>query len=212
MPVGLGGSPPSARAHSRERTSRVWSVLPIGAGSCRGRSVSRVALAPSRERRGATCERRALDGDLCAATGCPARGGRPGQMTQARSPGSVTGLCHRPAGAGELTGVRRRARRAPARQGPAGRRATVCGCPALFRSGPWWRSAASQAFPGWPGAGAFDPARRAGWLARRRCALEAVEKVVTAHGVRHMGSGTWGQAHGVRQCPAPLDVRHRGFT
>jgi integrase len=92
-------------------------------------------------------------------------------MTQARSPGSVTGLCHRPAGAGELTGVRRRARRAPARQGAAGRRPTVCGCPALFRSGPWWRSAAGHAFPGWPGAGAFHPARRAGWLARRRCAL-----------------------------------------
>ena len=57
-------------------------------GSCRGRSVSRVALAPSRQRRALG---RALDDDLCAATGCPARGGRPGQSTTAAGHrGSVT--------------------------------------------------------------------------------------------------------------------------
>ena len=50
-----------------------------------------------------------------------------------RYAGAVTGLryglCHRPAGAGQLTGVRRRARRASARQGAAGRRPTVRGWP-----------------------------------------------------------------------------------
>jgi hypothetical protein len=47
--------------------------------SCRGRSVSRWS---------ARSEARMydLDGDLCAATGCQARGGRPGQITRARSP------------------------------------------------------------------------------------------------------------------------------
>src|SRR6266704_3139164 len=48
------------------------------------RAYSRVALAPSRERRTLG---RALDGDLCAATGCPARGGRPEPLLQVRSPG-----------------------------------------------------------------------------------------------------------------------------
>ena len=57
-----------------------------------------------------------------------------------RYAGAVTGerygLSHWPAGAGQLTGVRRRARRASARQGAAGRRPTVHGCPSLTRSGP----------------------------------------------------------------------------
>ena len=43
--------------------------------------------------------------------------------------GQRYGLSHRPAGAGHLTGVRRRARRASARQGAAGRRPTVGGLP-----------------------------------------------------------------------------------
>ena len=54
--------------------------------------------------------------------------------------GQRYGLRHRPAGAGQLTGVRRRARRASARQGAAGRRPTVCGWPTAPRSGRWWRS------------------------------------------------------------------------
>jgi hypothetical protein len=98
-------------------------VLPIGVGSCQGRSQSRVTLAPSSVTAGgrtsrvwsvlligaevlpwkisvkggacaiasATRPRRALDGDLCAARGCPARGGRPGQITQARSSGQRYG-------------------------------------------------------------------------------------------------------------------------
>jgi len=42
----------------------------------------------------------------------------------------------RPAGAGQLTGVRRRARRASARQGAAGRRPTVPAWPTALRSWP----------------------------------------------------------------------------
>jgi hypothetical protein len=57
---------------------------------------------------------------------------------QGRSLAQRYGLCHRPAGAGQLTGVRHRARRASARQGAAGRRPTVRGRPSLTRSGPWW--------------------------------------------------------------------------
>jgi hypothetical protein len=57
------------------------------------------------------------------------RGGRPGLLSQARSSGRRYGLNHRPAGAGQLTGARRSARRASARQGAAGRRHTVCGWP-----------------------------------------------------------------------------------
>ena len=56
-----------------------------------------------------------------------------------RSAGSVTGnrygLRHRPADAGQLTGVRRRARRASARQGAAGRRPTVSGLPTALPLG-----------------------------------------------------------------------------
>jgi hypothetical protein len=100
-------------------------VLPIGAGSCRGRSVSRVALAPSRERRAFG---RALDGDLCAARGCPAW-----RTAWPDLAGAVIGaalrLRHWAADAGQLTGARRRARRASARRGAAGRRPTVDGWP-----------------------------------------------------------------------------------
>ena len=109
------------------------------------------------------------------------RGGRPGQITQARSPGQRYGLSHRPAGAGQLTGVRRRARRASARQGAAGRRPTVRGWPtaplllAMVAFGlPVTHSPDDYALA------AADPAQRAGRLARRRRALEAVEKVVTS--------------------------------
>ena len=67
-----------------------------------------------------------------------------------RYAGAVTGerygLRHRPAGAGQLTGVRRRARRASARQGAAGRRPTVRGCPPLLRSGHGGARSASHAF------------------------------------------------------------------
>ena len=123
-----------------------------------------------------------LDGDLCAATGCPARGGRPGQITQARSPGSVTALRHRPAGAGQLTGVRRRARRASARRGAAGRRPTVRRLgPPLPLLWPWWRSVRQSRILPDGSRAVLRPIRPGGpdRLARRRCALEAVEKVVT---------------------------------
>ncbi len=150
-------------------------VLLIGAGACRGRSQSGVALAPSEGR----ALGRALDGDLCSARECPARGGRPGQFSRARSPWvRCCGNCLA-AGAGVLTWWRRRAQRAPARQGAA------CRPPRSRRGAP--RSS--------PGSGKFPSARapftvvsrsrprtRSGpdSLARRRCALEAVEKVVTA--------------------------------
>jgi hypothetical protein len=49
-------------------------------------------------------EARALDGDLCAATECPARGGRPGQVLQARSPAARWSGYRLPAGAGLPTG------------------------------------------------------------------------------------------------------------
>src|SRR5579859_6025320 len=56
-----------------------------------------------------------------------------------RYAGAVTGqregLSHRPAGAGQLTGVRRRARRASARQGAAGRRPHS---PRLLTALPLW--------------------------------------------------------------------------
>ncbi len=48
---------------------RCCPVLPIGAGSCRGRSVSGWSAR-------SVARTYDLDGDLCAATGCPARGGR----------------------------------------------------------------------------------------------------------------------------------------
>jgi hypothetical protein len=54
---------------------------------------------------------------------------------QAPPPGRRYGLSHRLAGAGELTGVRRRVRRASARQGAAGRRPTVGGLPTAL---PLW--------------------------------------------------------------------------
>ena len=111
----------------------------------------------------------------------------PGARRTARSDyaGAVTGqrygLRHRPAGAGQLTGVRRRARRASARQGAAGRRPTVRGWPTAPPLWPWWRSVCqSRILPDDFALAAPDPARRAGRLARRRRALEAVEKVVTA--------------------------------
>ena len=48
---------------------------------------------------------RALDGDLCSARECPARGGRPGQFSRARSPWvRCCGNCLA-AGAGVLTWV-----------------------------------------------------------------------------------------------------------
>ena len=54
-----------------------------------------------------------------AARGCPARGGRPGRFSRARSPWvRCCGSCS-PADAGLLTWWRRRAQRAPARQGSA---------------------------------------------------------------------------------------------
>ena len=57
-----------------------------------------------------------LDCDLCAARECPARGGRSVRFARSRSSGALRrGLL--PAGAGVLTWWRRRARRAPARQG-----------------------------------------------------------------------------------------------
>jgi hypothetical protein len=61
----------------------------------------------------------ALDGDLGAARECPARGGRPGQFSRSRSPWVHCGGNCLPAGAGLLTWWRRRAQRAPARQGSA---------------------------------------------------------------------------------------------
>jgi hypothetical protein len=50
-------------------------------------------------------------------------------MTQALSSETPHGLRHRLTGAGQLTGVRRRVRRASARQGAVGRRPTVRGWP-----------------------------------------------------------------------------------
>ena len=109
----------------------------------------------------------------------------PGARRTARSDcaGAVTGQRygpgHRPTGAGQLTGVRRRARRASARQGAAGRRPAVVRlptAPALARGG---ARCASHAFPG--GLALLRPILPGGSerLARRRRALEAVEKVVT---------------------------------
>jgi hypothetical protein len=109
------------------------------AGSCRGRSVlgsveSREVRPPDRRqglpwkiRVQSGAKRRpkdasvasALECDLCAARECPARGGRPGQFSRSRSPWvRCCGNCL-PAGAGLLTWWRRRAQRAPARQGSA---------------------------------------------------------------------------------------------
>ena len=139
--------------------------------------MSRVALAPSRQRRALG---RALDGDLCAARGCPARRTAPVRLRRRGHRGRRYGLSHRPAGAGQLTGVRRRARRASARQGAAGRRPTVGEWPtAPSACGHGGARSASHAFSlmttlcarSGPGAGR---------LARRRRALETVEKVVTA--------------------------------
>ena len=142
-------------------------------GSCRGRSVSRWS---------ARSEARTydLDGDLCAATGCPARGGRPGQIRRRGHARGVTACAAGLRVRARLTGVRRRARRASARQGAAGR-PTIRSCPTAPRSGPGWRSVCqSRIHPDGSAPTASDPARRAGRLARRRRALEAVEKVVTA--------------------------------
>jgi hypothetical protein len=68
-------------------------VLLTGAGSCRGRSESRWS---------ARSEARTydLDCDLCAATGCPARGGRPGRSGY-RGHGARDGGDRLAAGAGE---------------------------------------------------------------------------------------------------------------
>jgi hypothetical protein len=87
-----------------------------------------------------------------------------------RYAGAVTGerygSGHRPAGAGQLTGVRRRARRASARRGAAGRRPTVCGrlfTPLLASDG---ARVLHTHFPGWLRAAASDPALRPdGWRA-----------------------------------------------
>jgi hypothetical protein len=104
---------------SMTSTAPQWScsspVLLIGAGSCRERSASRVCDCASNRR----ALGRALDGDLCSARECPARGGRPGYFSRSRSPRARCGGNCLPAGAGLLTWWRRCAQRAPARQGAA---------------------------------------------------------------------------------------------
>ena len=93
------------------------------------------------------------------------------------SAGAVTGrrygLSHGPAGAGHLTGVRRRARRASARQGAAGRRPTVRGwltAPPLLAIVALGLSVTH--IPDGYALTAADPAQRPDRLARRRRALE----------------------------------------
>ena len=85
--ITFGGLSPQRRAPGALASGfdRLCSVRLVGAGTCRGRSVSRVALAPSRR----DALGRALDGDLCAARECPARGGRPGRFSCSRSSGCV---------------------------------------------------------------------------------------------------------------------------
>ena len=162
------------RAHQRilrsyryqVEASRHSPVLLIGAGSCRARLVSRWS-ARSEAR---TCD---LDGDLCAATGCPARGGTAWSDCAGAVTGQRYGLSHRPASAGQLTGVRRRARRASARAGrgrpPPHSPRLAHRSAALGRHGGRLRHASPPMAsrwlrPIWPG--------RAGRLARRRRALE----------------------------------------
>ena len=87
------------------------------------------------------------------------------------------GLSHRPAGAGQSTGVRRRARRASARQGAAGRRPTVGELPQLSCPGPGGTAIGqSRDLPDEDALTAARSGLAAGRLARRRRALEDSEE------------------------------------
>jgi hypothetical protein len=83
--------------------------------------------------------------------------------------------------------MRRRARRASARRGAAGRRPTVCGRLPLIRSGLWWCWVCQLRITPVASRYCVRSGPAAGRLARRRCALEDVKKVVT--GIL-MGSGS----------------------
>ena len=173
----------------------------VGAGSCGGRSVSRVAesraVRPPDRRQGlpwkitvqSGAKRRpkdasvasALDGDLCAARECPARGGRPGQFSRSRSPWvRCCGNCL-PAGAGLLTWWRRRAQRAPARQGSACRPPGVGAVPAdPVRL--WHSSRVSSRYPSVVSRSRVRTGQgRTAWRAEG-VPLMTVKKVLTPHG------------------------------
>ena len=120
------------RPESALRMLRSSPVLPAGAGFLPDKIITQEwRLRHPKDASAAS----ALDCDLRRATGLP------GPRRTARSDytaavtGQRYGLGRRPAGAGELTGVRRGARRASARKGAAGRRPTVQGWPTALP--PW---------------------------------------------------------------------------
>jgi len=82
-----GSTYPDAAWTDRRKSVSPFPVLLIGAGTCRGRSVSRVAR--SAIAAATRAQRAPLTVIFVPVTGWLARGGWPGQLLQARSPGAT---------------------------------------------------------------------------------------------------------------------------
>ena len=124
---------------------------------------------------------RALDGDLCAARGCPARGGRSCRFSRSRriSRALLRGLPACGCGPADLVAAPRPEGSRPAGRGrPPAPQSARCPSPRPQLQALFSRQLA-QSFD----ALAYPRPNRPGpdGLARRRRALEAVEKVVTVH-------------------------------
>jgi hypothetical protein len=134
---------PGVSASAAPRATLCRLVFPRPSDRCRvlpWKITVQVALAPSPQ---ATRPWRALDGDLCTATECPARGGRPGHPCWRGSPGRV--------GAG--TGCLR------VRGLPTGGSAAPGGLPPVGRGRPPPRSRHVPLLPAWLLAAPLTPVR-----------------------------------------------------